>query len=353
MGWADKRWHEKVRAKRGSADLNKTSGTQSEERTESMPVVIERQHQRLLKGPPPGAPYVDIIAAWRAPMAPDTWAAYSKDLELWARAMGATLEDLAELCIRSPADAYKTAILRRAGEIAQDQGLATSTRLRKLASLRSWVNHIADYREDGYVPKIRRPKYRGQAKARVQVRGEYVSRDLERVIRELEGADTMKAKRDLAMVLLMFDSGLRVGSVTSLRLSDVKSDSVCVKMKMRGGAREARPISARARQALEDWISCRGDGGVWVFSPIRSAERGEFPQLTTRGAWRVINRLGLDHPHKLRHAAATALADETGDVFLVRDFLGHSDVSTSSGYVDRSEQNARRGTEILSRKKRR
>ena len=67
----------------------------------------------------------------------------------------------------------------------------------------------------------------------------------------------------------------------------------------------------------------------------------------------MINQLGLDHPHKLRHAAATKLADETGDVFLVRDFLGHSDVSTSSGYVDRSEENARRGTDILSRKKRR
>ena len=96
MGWADKRWHEKVRAKQGSADLNKTSGTKSGEETDHMPVVIERRHQKLLKGPPPGAPYADIIAAWRAPMAPDTWAAYSKDLELWARAMGATEEEIAE-----------------------------------------------------------------------------------------------------------------------------------------------------------------------------------------------------------------------------------------------------------------
>ena len=348
MVWHEKKWKDK----RPLSAVHKTSGTELPAKDESMPVVIDTYKTRSIASRRPGAPYNEIIAAWYAPMSADTRAAYSKDLELWGRSMKASLEELAALCIESPQDAYKTAILRRAGEISQDQKLATSTRLRKLASLRSWVDHMADYRQDSYVPKIKRPKFRAGFKAKVQVRGEYVTRDLERVIGELAALDTPKARRDLAMVLLMFDSGLRVGSVVSVRLSDIKADSVSVKMKMRGGAREARPISDRARAALERWIDVRGEGGTWVFIPMKG-KRAEYPQLTTRGAWKVINQLGLDHPHKLRHAAATKLADETGDVFLVRDFLGHSDVSTSSGYVDRSEENARRGTDILSRKKRR
>lgn len=348
MVWHDKKWKDK----RLLSAIQKNSGTELPKEDESMPVVIDTYKSRSIASHRPETPYNEIIAAWYAPMSADTRAAYSKDLELWGRSMKASLEELAALCIESPQDAYKTAILRRAGEISQDQKLATSTRLRKLASLRSWVDHMADYRADSYVPKIRRPKFRAGFRAKVQVRGEYVTRDLERTIVELQTIDTAKARRDLAMVLLMFDSGLRVGSVVSLRLSDIKADSVSVKMKMRGGARESRPISDRARAALERWIEVRGDGGTWVFIPMKG-KRSEFPQLTTRGAWKVINQLGLDHPHKLRHAAATKLADETGDVFLVRDFLGHSDVSTSSGYVDRSEENARRGTDILSRKKRR
>ena len=78
---------------------------------------------------------------------------------------------------------------------------------------------------------------------------------------------------------------------------------------------------------------------------------GSFAKLTRTGAYKVIRGLGLDHPHKLRHAAATRLADETGDVFLVRDFLAHADVSTASAYVDRSEENARKGTEMLSQER--
>jgi len=148
MVWHDKKWKDK----RPLSAIQKTSGTELPREGESMPVAIIPSQHRLLANRASKTPYSEIVQAWYAPMSADTRAAYSKDLELWARSMKASLAELAALCIESPQDAYKTAILRRAGEISQDQKLATSTRLRKLASLRSWVDHMADYRADSYRP---------------------------------------------------------------------------------------------------------------------------------------------------------------------------------------------------------
>jgi len=81
-----------------------------------MPVAIIPSQHRLLANRASKTPYSEIVQAWYAPMSADTRAAYSKDLELWARSMKASLAELAALCIESPQDAYKTAILAQAGE---------------------------------------------------------------------------------------------------------------------------------------------------------------------------------------------------------------------------------------------
>ena len=114
MVWHDKKWKDK----RPLGALRKTSGTELEKESDLMPVAVIPSQHRLTANRASKTPYSEIIAAWYAPMSADTRAAYSKDLELWGRSIKASLEELAALCIESPQDAYKTAILRRAGEIS-------------------------------------------------------------------------------------------------------------------------------------------------------------------------------------------------------------------------------------------
>ena len=289
-------------------------------------------HKAGLALPEPETPYAEIVDAWLRGYSAHTRRAYLTDLRAWASATGVTLPELAELSIRASPEAYTAAIKRWAGKLSQDETRATSSRLRALVALRSWVAHIGDFRRDGLAPRIRSPRYRA-SRASVQVRGEYLGQ-IDRVLAKLEGGDR-RDTRDRAIILLLHDSGLRAGSVASLRLQDFHGDAVSARMKARGGARDNRPISRRARKAIERWIDLRGKAPGSLF------------EISDRHVYDVIRKRGLGYPHKLRHAAATRLADETGDVFLVRDFLAHSDVSTTSVYVDRSAENARKGTDIL------
>jgi len=132
MVWHDKKWKDK----RPLSAIQKTSGTELTKESDPRPGAIRPSQHRVSANRASKTPYNEIGHAWYAPRSADTSAEYSKDLELWSRSMKASLEELAALCIESPQDAYKTAILRRAGEISQDQKLANSTPPRKLASLK-------------------------------------------------------------------------------------------------------------------------------------------------------------------------------------------------------------------------
>ena len=117
-------------------------------------------------------------------------------------------------------------------------------------------------------------------------------------------------------------------------------------MKMRSG-RETRPISQRTANAITHLIVGQTlKPGDHLFHSRNATP--PFPPLSRRAATKIIRDLRLGTPHRLRHAAATRLADETGDVFLVRDFLAHSDISTASVYVDRSAERAKTGTALVS-----
>ncbi len=219
---------------------------------------------------------------------------------------------------------------------------------RKVDALRSWIDWIADYREDSAKPRVRPIKTKGK-RTHVQVRGDYFER-VEAVIRDLSSHDLYADMRlrALAMVLLMYDSGLRVGSVLSIRGRDFSwsEKTVNARMKMRSN-REKRPISKRTAEALYSIIREQQLGPHdYLFHGRRAVS--PFPPLSRRAAIEIVAELGLGTPHKLRHAAATRLADETGDVFLVRDFLAHSDISTASVYVDRSAERAKTGTALVS-----
>jgi integrase len=290
---------------------------------------------------------VGIVTGWLGQFSPPTAESYRISVDQWARSVQTDLPGLAAACVTAPIGKYRNEVAAWSNKIRAGQ-LATNTKKRKVVALRSWIDWIADYREDSAKPRVRPIKTKGK-RTHVQVRGDYADR-VEAVIRDLSSHDLYAGMRlrALAMVLLMFDSGLRVGSVLSIRVQDFdrRAHTVTAKMKMRSG-REARPISQRTANAITHLIIGQTlKPGDHLFHSRHATP--PFPPLSRRRAIEIVAELGLGTPHKLRHAAATRLADETGDVFLVRDFLAHSDISTASVYVDRSAERAKTGTALVS-----
>jgi integrase len=290
---------------------------------------------------------IGIVTGWLGQFSQPTAESYRISVDQWARSVSTDLPGLAAACVTAPIGQYRNEVAAWSNKIRAGQ-LATNTKKRKVVALRSWIDWIADYREDSAKPRVRPIKTKGK-RTHVQVRGDYVDR-VEAVIRDLSSNDLYADMRlrALAMVLLMFDSGLRVGSVLSIRVQDFdrRAHTVSAKMKMRSG-RETRPISQRTANAITHLIVGQTlKPGDHLFHSRNATP--PFPPLSRRAAIKIIRDLRLGTPHRLRHAAATRLADETGDVFLVRDFLAHSDISTASVYVDRSTERAKAGTALVS-----
>ncbi|NWJ96706.1 MAG: tyrosine-type recombinase/integrase [Chloroflexi bacterium] len=169
-----------------------------------------------------------------------------------------------------------------------------------------------------------------------------------RIIKRLEDADLVKifdalraatsgyiSCRNLAMVSLLLDSGIRRGELLSIRLDGLDLEHCRATVSGKTGERFAF-FSVGCRRALADYLDqYRGDQGAAIH-PLWLTENGD--PLSYGGFGMVIRRLekasGIDfHPHKLRHTYATIMARAGVNVYDLKELMGHSSISTTMIYI--------------------
>lgn len=149
--------------------------------------------------------------------------------------------------------------------------------------------------------------------------------------------------RNRTMVLTMLDAGLRVGEVVALRPDHLDLTGRRITVREGKGARDrVVHIPGRLRDALSEWLARRADwledpdGCPWLF-PTRDGG-----QVSTRQVRAFVKReakkAGVAEadrvsPHTLRHTFASDIYRETGNLRLVQELLGHSDISTTQIYT--------------------
>ncbi len=160
------------------------------------------------------------------------------------------------------------------------------------------------------------------------------------------------AARDVALVRLMYDLGLRRGSVVALDLDDVDLDSGRVVLKVKGETdRQFRTMPPQTIDAMRRWLELRGIEPGPLFTNFDRAGKGK--RLTGRSVHRIVKRLGADvglsaRPHGLRHSAITEALDRTGgDVRAVQRFSGHADVRTLMIYDDNRRDDGGRVAKLV------
>ena len=150
--------------------------------------------------------------------------------------------------------------------------------------------------------------------------------------------DNPLAIRDLAMLELMYSSGLRLAELVSLNLGDVDLADGSVPVTGKGGKARIVPVGQYAHDALQRWLKTR----------VTLANKEELALFVSKQGKRITPRAvqqrfrqwgvkqGLDsrvHPHKLRHAFASHLLESSGDLRAVQELLGHADISTTQIYT--------------------
>ena len=258
-----------------------------------------------------------MLAAERGAAA-NTLAAYRRDLE----AATALLGDIAS------ADRAGLAGLGNAWST-----LAPATVARKASALRQFYGFLVDegLRHDDPSPGLPRPATRRPLPKILSHAG--IEALFARAEQEAEGDDPA-ALRLLALLELLYGSGLRATELVSLPLSAVPRDAPFLTITGKGGQQRMVPVSGRAKQAMGRWLAVRQADGKFLFpSRGKHLSRIRLYQLL-KG---LAARAGLDpakvSPHVLRHAFATHLLEGGADLRVLQTLLGHADIATTQIYT--------------------
>lgn len=160
--------------------------------------------------------------------------------------------------------------------------------------------------------------------------------------------------RNLVLVRLMLDGGLRVSEAVSVRLQDVRLDSGRVGVKDGKGGRD-RVAWLRDREAFRevaaDWLERRPESD-W-FAPTRYGTRVKTSYMRAM-VKRKARQAGIQgweevSPHTLRHSYATDLLRDCGCLETVRKALGHADIQTTLIYAHLTNEDVERAVQSMTR----
>lgn len=170
----------------------------------------------------------------------------------------------------------------------------------------------------------------------------------------LRAVEREAVARDIALITLMLNTGLRISEVAALDIEDLtlceRSGSLIVRQG-KGGKYRTVPLNSDARKALKDYLNGRTNGPVFL------SQRGNgTKRLTASGIRQVIDqyaylaKLPELHPHALRHTFAKNLLNAGEGLEMVAEILGHKSLNTTRVYTQPSEQDKANAVEKLSYK---
>lgn len=147
------------------------------------------------------------------------------------------------------------------------------------------------------------------------------------------------ALRNMALLELLYGSGLRVSEALQLDVPDIASGQNQIKIKGKGNKERIVPLGKATQKAINTYLKSRGELlRNHNESALFVSKRGK--RLNSVGAYRVVNKAlqsvtetSKKSPHVLRHTFATHLLDNGADITAVSNMLGHSSLSSTQIYT--------------------
>ena len=227
--------------------------------------------------------------------------------------------------------------------------------MRKVSTVKSFYNYF--YRteriQNNPASLLQLPKIHEKEIIRLDV--DEVARFLDEVedgecLTEKQKAYHAKTKlRDLAMMTLLLGTGLRVSECVGLNINDVDFRNGGLRIHRKGGKEVIVYFGAEVEYALQDYLSERehivpeeGSEEALFLSMQRKRINVRSVEKMVKKYAQLVTPLKKITPHKLRSTYGTNLYRETGDMYLVADVLGHSDVNTTKKHYAALEDERRR-----------
>jgi integrase/recombinase XerD len=263
----------------------------------------------------------------------NTLSAYRKDIELFQRWLvatdGTSLLEVSSAQIQSYL-AYKL-----------DSGSKAASSARALSVLRRLYRYLKREQNISIDPTLSIPSPKLARNLPVSLSEEEIDRLL-----IAPDAETALGMRDLAMLDLMYSSGLRVSEIVALRTHQLNLEQGVLRVFGKGSKERLVPVAMSTVDTLEDYLkeARRELLGVNQLDDILfPSQRGQ--EMTRQTFWhRVKHYAKIAHikkklsPHTLRHAFATHLINNGADLRVVQLLLGHTNLSTTQIYTHVAKQ---------------
>jgi integrase/recombinase XerC len=263
---------------------------------------------------------------------PNTRAAYAQDLA----SLAAFVRDRASRGATDVGALDVYALRGWLGQLARTH--APSSVARKVAAVRTWMKWL---RRVGVLdrspadelasPKVRRPL------------PTFLGVDAAKEVVESADGDDPSARRDRAMLELLYGSGLRVSELCGLDVASLDLRGGTARVIGKGDKERIVPLGRKAIEAVRDYLKVR----PLLVHPKRRTQDPRALLLSTRGArlgvravQLLVHRYGALgagradlHPHALRHTCATHMLDGGADLRAIQEMLGHASLTTTQRYT--------------------
>ena len=293
-------------------------------------VLSAPEYQRLAEVPPEAQWFANLDSA-------QTRRAYENDIRAFMRFVGIERPEEFRTVARGHVLAWRADL--------EKQGLAGSTIRRKLAALASLYEYLCDSNAVTHNPVkgVKRPKvdsYEGKTPALgdAQVRR----------LLDAPPTDTLKGKRDRAILSVLLYHALRREELTKLLVKDFNQERRGVPhLRVQGKGSKLRyiPTHPNTLRLVDEYLLAAGhrqelDGPL--FRQVRGLQAGQMASALTPGGVysevvvRYMQQVGITGenmgPHALRATAATSALEHNADIAKVQEWLGHASISTTRVY---------------------
>ncbi len=263
--------------------------------------------------------------------AANTIAAYEYEIAGFLEFMSAHLGDrvgLDDLAALRPAD-VRAWITRRAMD-----GLQATSRARALSAVRSIFRYLDNNGlvRNAAIAAVRMPKLPDSKPKPIS------EKDTVRLLDAAAGANKTDwmARRDVALLTLLYGSGLRIAEALGLDLRDAPTGDT-MRVTGKGNKERLVPVLPAVREAIADYLAANPFGQAPGDPLFRGARGGRLSARMVQGMMAALRRrLDLPAtatPHALRHGFASHLLAGGGDLRTIQELLGHASLSTTQRYT--------------------
>ena len=226
----------------------------------------------------------------------------------------------------------------------KERGYADTTRARKMAATNSFFNFMKD---EGLI-KDKPTEGVGSTRVGRSLPKPITINQVRKLLEQPDQLNTPEAKRDKAILELLYASGMRVSELVSLNLIDIDIEGGYVRCFGKGHKERMIPIYRQAAVCVRNYL--KDTRPRLVHSEAEKAlfvnHRGD--RLTRQGLWQILKgyakaaKLDVEvTPHTLRHSFATHMLNGGADLRSVQELLGHANISTTQIYTHLTDEHIR------------